>query len=58
MKKQLAKSKMGSSLFGVCAGIANYFQLPPILIRLLFIIFIPFSVLIYLFLNYWLPEDN
>ncbi|WP_100407773.1 PspC domain-containing protein [Bacillus solitudinis] len=54
---QITKSKKDKSLFGVCGGIANYLKIPSILVRIIFI-FTPGFILLYLFLNYYLPEDK
>lgn len=40
MKKRLYKIEEGKKLCGVCGGIAEYFDLDPTLIRLLWIILI------------------
>ena len=42
MEKRLYKSRTDKKLDGVCAGIANYFQLDPTLIR---VAWVAFSVL-------------
>lgn len=39
MKKRLYKIEQGKKLDGVCGGIAEYFDIDPTLIRLLWIIF-------------------
>lgn len=39
MEKRLYKSNTDKKLDGVCAGIANYFNLDPTLIRLAWVIF-------------------
>ncbi len=39
MKKKLYKSKFERKLCGVCAGIANYFELDPTVIRLAWVVF-------------------
>ena len=39
MEKRLYKSKTDKKLDGVCAGIANYFNIDPTLIRLVWVIF-------------------
>ena len=40
MKKRLKRSKKDGKLLGVCAGIANYFDVDPTLVRIIWIIFI------------------
>ena len=39
MEKRLYKSNTDKKLDGVCAGIANYFNIEPTLIRLAWVIF-------------------
>lgn len=39
MKKRLKRSKRDSKLLGVCAGIANFFDIDPTLVRIIWIIF-------------------
>ena len=39
MEKKLYKSNTDKKLDGVCAGIANYFNIDPTLIRLAWVIF-------------------
>ncbi len=39
MQKRLYKIEQGKKLDGVCGGIAEYFEIDPTLIRLLWIIF-------------------
>ena len=38
MKKRLYKTEEGKKLFGVCGGIAEYFDIDPTIVRLLWII--------------------
>lgn len=39
MKKRLYKSSTDKKLCGVCGGIANYFDVDPTVIRLIWVIF-------------------
>ena len=39
MKKRLYKSKEDRKLCGVCAGIAEYFEVDPTLVRLAWVVF-------------------
>ena len=41
MKKRLYKIEEGKKIFGVCGGIAEYFDIDPTLIRLAWILLIP-----------------
>lgn len=43
MKKRLYKIEQGKKLDGVCGGIAEYFDIDPTLIRLVWILFTAFS---------------
>lgn len=62
--KRLYRSRSDRWLFGVCGGIADYFSVDPILVRVLFVIFtLIFGSGILLYLILWLiipqePEDN
>lgn len=40
MKKRLYKIEEGKKVFGVCGGIAEYFDVDPTLIRLLWVILV------------------
>lgn len=39
MTKRLFRSKSDRVLFGVCGGLAAYFEVDPVLIRLLWVLF-------------------
>ena len=59
MEKKLYREKEGRKLFGVCMGIANYFDIDPTLIRLIWVITIfclGGGVLAYLLAALILPE--
>ena len=43
MKKRLYKSDTDKKLCGVCAGIAEYFELDPTIIRLAWVVFTLFG---------------
>jgi phage shock protein C len=51
------KSSKGKVLFGVCAGIAKFFGINPLIIRVLFI-FIPGSLVVYILLAALLKTDS
>ncbi len=61
MAKKLTKSRTDVKLDGVCAGIAEYFEIDPTIIRVLFV-FVTLSggagLLIYLVLALILPRDE
>jgi phage shock protein PspC (stress-responsive transcriptional regulator) len=53
---KLTRSSTDKVLTGVCGGIAAFFGIDSLIVRLIFI-FIPGSVAIYLILTLLLPED-
>ena len=53
--KKLTKSPSDKILFGVCGGMADYFDLPSLIIRLLFV-FVPGSIAVYLIFALFLPK--
>lgn len=61
--KKLYKSSTDKKIFGVCAGVANFFNIDPTIVRVIyaavafFTTGIPFTLL-YLLLAFILPEDN
>jgi phage shock protein PspC (stress-responsive transcriptional regulator) len=60
-KKILKRNKRDAILFGVCAGIADYFDVNPIWIRIFFIFLVVVGgtgILFYLFLAILLPVDT
>lgn len=61
--KRLYKSTTDKKLCGVCAGIANFFNIDPTIIRVVFAIAAIFTTgfpftLLYIVLAFILPEDN
>ncbi len=58
MKAKLNRSLKNKSLHGVCGGIAEYIGLYPIAIRLVFIIALPISLLLYIFLANILDSES
>ena len=61
MAKKLTKSHNDVKLDGVCAGIAEYFEIDPTIVRVIFV-FVTLSggagILIYLLLALILPRDE
>jgi len=53
--KKLMRSSNDKILYGVCAGIADYFGIDPLIVRIIFI-FVPSAVLVYIVLALLLPE--
>lgn len=62
MAKKLYRSRRDSKLFGVCGGIAEYFDTDSTVVRLIAIIllFVSFgwAVLIYLAAAFIMPQDD
>ncbi|MBI5019998.1 MAG: PspC domain-containing protein [Ignavibacteriales bacterium] len=60
--KELRRSRTNRKLFGVCGGLANYFDFDPTLMRFIFIalVFISFGwgLLIYIILGIIMPEEK
>ncbi len=61
--KKLYKSSTDKKLCGVCAGIANFFNIDPTIIRVLYAVAAIFTTgfpftLLYIILAFILPEDN
>lgn len=62
MQKKLYRSRKNSKLFGVCGGIAEYFDTDPTVIRLIAVILLFMSfgwaVVIYLAAAFIMPQDD
>ena len=61
--KKLYKSSTDKKLCGVCAGVANFFNIDPTIVRVVFAIAAIFTTgfpftLLYIVLAFILPEDN
>ncbi|MGO4111230.1 PspC domain-containing protein [Paenibacillus sp. YAF4_2] len=50
------KSEFNRSISGVCGGIANYFELSALFVRVIFLIFIPANLIIYMILANIIPD--
>jgi phage shock protein C len=61
-KKKLFRSKKERMIGGVCGGLANYFNIDPTIVRLIFVLSFFFlfksSLLIYLLLLISIPEEQ
>ncbi|WP_284238877.1 PspC domain-containing protein [Paenibacillus glycanilyticus] len=57
MTKKLTRSSIDKSISGVCGGIAAYFNLSSLFVRLLFLFFIPFNLIIYMILANVMPAS-
>jgi len=61
MAKKLTRDNANKKLFGVCAGVANYFDSDPTIIRLAFVIFTlcgGCGILLYLVMALIMPTDG
>lgn len=61
MKKRLYKSRNDKKLCGVCAGIAEYFEIDPTLIRLAWVAFTLLGgsgIIAYIVAAIVMPENN
>lgn len=61
MEKRLTRDVKNKKIAGVCAGIANYYNIDPTLIRVLWIVSVVFAgggVLAYLLCWFLIPEDT
>jgi len=62
MEKQLRRVKQGSVLGGVAGGLAQYFNIDVVIVRLLLVmsLFVSFGVSLFAYIVLWvvLPEDN
>jgi len=56
MGNRLYRSIRNRIFFGVCGGIAEYFNINPFIIRLIFICTTGGSFIVYLILAFFLPE--
>lgn len=51
IKKKLFRNKKDKMIAGVCSGIANYFAIDPIAVRLIFVLFTVFNIVTFLSFN-------
>jgi len=61
MKKRLVRSKTDRQISGVCSGLAQYFDLDPTVVRLIFVIATVLGgpgLLIYIVLAIVMPEEG
>ncbi len=60
--RELRKSKTEKKLFGVCGGLANYFELDPTIVRIIFVILVLVSfgwaLLLYIIMGIVMPEEK
>lgn len=55
MKKRLYKSNDNKIIFGVCGGIGEYFEIDPVIVRILFLIF-GVTLFLYIILTLIIPN--
>ncbi|HZH62804.1 MAG TPA: PspC domain-containing protein [Metabacillus sp.] len=55
--EKLRKSSIDKSLSGVCGRIAEFFGISSFIVRLIFILFLPATLLIYIILANMLPDN-
>ena len=62
VKKELSRSITDRKLFGVCGGIAKYFNLDPTIVRIAYVLLVIASVgwalLLYIILAFLVPEEK
>lgn len=62
VRKELRRSKIEKKLFGVCGGLAKYFDIDPTVVRIIFVILVLASfgwgLLIYIILAILMPEEK
>ncbi len=51
IQKKLFRDKKDKIIAGVCSGIANYFSIDPIIVRLIFVLFTTFNIITFLSFN-------
>ncbi|MCM3633556.1 PspC domain-containing protein [Paenibacillus camelliae] len=56
--KKLRKSARHKSIFGICGGIADFLGISALSIRLIFLITLPTSILIYIILHNSMDEER
>lgn len=56
MKKRLSRPKRNRYFLGLCAGIADYFNINPTIVRLIFV-FSGIGALTYYFASLFIPEN-
>jgi phage shock protein C len=59
--KQLSRSETNKMIAGVCGGLAEYFNIDPTIVRLLFVLILLFggqSILVYIILWIVIPTES
>jgi len=58
MLSGLRRSSKNKVFFGVCGGIAEYFNIDPLIVRLIFLFTTGGAGTVYIILALFLPEDD
>jgi len=60
MEKRLYRSQTDRVIMGVCGGLAKYFAIDPVIVRLIFILLIPtvISIVAYIILAFVVPVES
>ena len=58
MERRIYKSTRNKVIAGVCGGIAEYFNINPLIVRLIFLFSSGGSIIIYLILAVYLTDDE
>jgi len=57
MQKRLLRSRSNRLLFGLCGGLGEYFNIDPVLIRLIWIFVPGFNLVAYIIGSIIVPEE-
>lgn len=57
MRKRLTRSRRDRIIFGVCGGIANYFDIDPVIVRIAFILF-GVTLFFYIIMAIIIPNED
>lgn len=57
MRKRLTRSRKNRMIFGVCGGIAEYLDIDPVIVRLIFLFF-GVTLFLYIVMAVIIPEED
>lgn len=57
MRKRLTRSRRDRIIFGVCGGIANYFDIDLVIVRIVFILF-GVTLFLYIIMAIIIPNED
>ena len=57
MRKRLTRSRDNRMIFGVCGGIAEYLDIDPVIVRLIFLFF-GVTLFLYVVMAVIIPEED